>query len=329
MSDLDLLLPDPAAASDDALSTVGPCYDVNASARLARVGVHGADLWLPAMPGRYRRTTGTGAGLARTLLNPVSGRPELVLGPLDPLDPVVPATMTAATATVATVTWAGTSYTLPYLAGAYGAPPASVWISLSDWGTPVLVLGPSAVAPPAPGGGGAPPAGGATVQVTQSIGPQWSGAWRASSGRWGDWNASRFGGRADLYQGSGFGSGPMTGLATYGDQLTNLGAAAMTGIKVRALRNGFASSAPASLVLQGSPHGVQPGSAPTGAGPTVALGPVGPDGWAEGWLPDALREGLRTGAYRGLVAVGGTSSGWGGTATPGSMVLEATYTRPA
>jgi hypothetical protein len=329
VSDLDLAFaPTPP---DDGLTVTGPVYAVDAAARLVHVGLPGGSaLWLPAQPGRYRRSSGTGIGLARVLLNPGTGRPSLVLGPLDPQDPVVPATLTAATSTVATVTWAGGSYALPYLAGAYGAPPVSVWVSLSDWGVPVLVLGPSAVAPaPPPAGGGGPPTGGGTVQVTQSIGPQWSGAWRASSGRWGDWNTGRFGGRADLYQGNGFGSGPMTGLATYGDQITNLGATSIGGIKVRALRNGFGSTSGASLVLQGSPHGAQPGGAASGAGPTVALSPVGPDGWAEGWLPAALCEGLRTGAYRGLVAVGGTASGWGGTATPGSMVLETTYTRPA
>ena len=328
MSDLDLAFA--PNRPDDALTVIGPVYAVDAAARVVQVGLPGgAALTLPAQPGRYRRSTAQGGGLARILLNPITGRPELVLGPLDPLDTVVPATMTATAGTVATVTWAGGSHSLPYLAGAYGTLPASVWVSLSDWGVPVLVLGPSPVAPPPSSGGGAPPGGSGTVQVTQTIGPQWSGAWRASSGRWGDWNTGRFGGRADLYQGSGFGSGPMAGLATYGDQLTNLGATSIGGIKVRALRNEFGSAAPASLVLQGSPHAAQPAGTPTGAGPTVTLAPAGQGAWVEAWLPAEICEGLRTGTYRGLVAIGGTASGWGGTATPGSMVLETTYTRPA
>lgn len=322
MSDLDLLLPDPTAASDNALSTVGPCYEVNTEARLARVGVHGADLWLPAMPGRYHSSNLAGAGLVRTLLNPVSGRPELVLGPLDPLDPVVPATLTAASATVATVAWAGRTYTLPYLAGAYGALPSSVWVSLSDWGTPVLVLGPSAVAPPPPpAGGGENPGGGATVQVTQTITPQWSGSWRASSGAWDRWNTGRYGGRSTLYQGSGFGSGPMVGLATYGDQLVNLGAISIDRVQVMLRGVGLAgASGPATV--QGSPHGSPPGGAPTSSGPAVSG-----DGLTD--LAAATREGMRAGTVKALALVGPQYWAVAGAGNGDGMALITTYTRPA
>lgn len=320
MSDLDLLTPNTGAASDDALTTVGPCYDVNAAARLVRVGVRGEPLWLPAMPGRYRRSNGLGAGLARVLLNPSTGRPSLVLGPLDPLDTVAPATMTAATATVATVSWAGASYALPYLAGAYGTPPVSVWVSLSDWGVPVLVLGPSAVAPTG-GGGTPPPAPGGTIQVTQTIGPQWSGSWRQSAGAWDRWNVDRYGGRSTLYQGSGFGSGPMVGLATYGDQLTNLGAISIDRVQVMLRGVGLAgASGPATV--QGSPHGTRPGGAPTSSGAT-ATG----DGLTD--LAAATREGMRTGAIKALALVGSQYWAVAGAGNGDGMALIATYTRPA
>ncbi|MFD6163702.1 hypothetical protein ACFWFR_00820 [Oerskovia sp. NPDC060287] len=320
MSDLDLLLPNLSAATDDALTTVGPCYDVNPAARLVRVGVRGEPLWLPAQPGRYRRSAGAGVGLARVLLNPSTGRPSLVLGPLDPLDPVVPATMTAATATVATVNLAGTSYALPYLAGAYGTPPVSVWVSLSDWGVPVLVLGPSAIAP-AGGGGTPPPPSGATVQVTQTIGPQWSGSWRASAGAWDRWNVDRYGGRSTLYQGNGFGSGPMVGLATYGDQLANLGAISIDRVQAMLRGVGLAgASGPATV--QGSPHGARPAGAPASSGPT-ATG----DGWTD--LAAATREGMRTGAIKGLALIGPQYWGVAGAGNGDGMALSVTYTRPA
>ncbi|OCI31042.1 hypothetical protein [Oerskovia enterophila] len=318
MSDLDLAFA--PKRPDDALTVTGPVYAVDAAARVVQVGLPGgAALILPAQPGRYRRSTAQGGGLARVLLNPITGRPELVLGPLDPLDTVVPATMTATAGTVATVTWAGASYSLPYLAGAYGTLPASVWVSLSDWGEPVLVLGPSPVAPPPSGGGGTPPGGSGTVQVTQTIGPQWSGSWRASAGAWDRWNVDRYGGRSTLYQGNGFGSGPMTGLATYGDQLANLGAISIDRIQVMLRGVGLAgASGPATV--QGSPHGTRPGGAPTSTGAT-ATG----DGWTD--LAAATREGMRTGAIKALALIG--PQYWAVAGSGDGMALIATYTRPA
>lgn len=322
MSDLDLLLPNLGAASDDALTTVGPCYDLNAAARLVRVGVRGEPLWLPAMPGRYRQFDSAGAGLARVLLNPSTGRPALVLGPLDPVDPVVPATMTATAATTATVTWAGTSYSLPYLAGAYGALPAPVWISLSDWGTPMLVHGPSAIAPSPSGGGGTAPEPPATIQVEQTINPQWSGSWRDGRG-WDRWNVDRYGGRSTLYQGNDFGSGPMKGLATYGDQLVNLGAISIDAIAV----NVEAVTGSGAAVVQGSPHGGPPTGAPVSSGDTASTGALGTGGRGAAFLSPTTREGMRTGAVRGLALVGASYLGVRGT--PDGMSITVLYTRPA
>jgi hypothetical protein len=320
----------PSRADDTALSTIGQVYAVDPTARLVQVAVHGSPLWLPAQPGRYRllvADTGT-IGLARVLLNPTTGRPALVLGPVNPRDPQVPGTLTAidTTTKVATVTVDGTSYALPYLASTYtvGAP---VWVGLTDWGVPYLVTGPSDVAAT---GGSAPtaPTTPDTVQVRTTIGPQWSGTWRSIRSAWDRWNVTNYGGRSDLYQGDAYGSGPLIGLATYGSQIVNLGATSIDAITVRARRNGSGAGT-AALVVQGAPHASQPAGAPTPSGSTATSGAVALGGQASASLPSDVREALRTGAAKSLATVGGTYAGWGGTATPGSMVLDVTYTRPA
>ncbi len=321
MSDLDLYTP--AAGDGGVSSVVATVRGVDVPARLVQVGLPGGSvLWLPAQPGRYRASDGDpAAGLARVLLGP-TGRPLLVLGPVDPVDPVVAATMTAAGGSTATVSWRDESYTLPYLTATYGTPPVSVWMSLSDWGVPVLVHGPSAVAPtpppPDPGGGG----GGSTVQVTQTIGPQWSGSYRHSAGAWDRWNTGRYGGRSTLYQGNGQGSGPMTGLAVYGDQLVNLGATSIDRARVALRSVGLASGSPA-VTVQGTASGTQPGGAPVTGGETAS----GMGAWVD--LPSGIREAMRTGGVKGLALVGAAYSAVAGAGNGDGMVLEITYTRPA
>lgn len=46
-------------------------------------------------------------------------------------------------------------------------------------------------------------------------------------------------------------------------------------------------------------------------------------------LPAALRESLRVGNSRGLVAIGSAYGGFGGTSTPGSFTLAIRYTKAA
>ncbi|EYR64277.1 hypothetical protein N866_13595 [Actinotalea ferrariae CF5-4] len=335
MSDLDVMgllgavMPQgPDRAADASLTVVGAVYAVDAPARLVQVDIKGSPLWLPAQPGRYRVAVNEGAlGLARVLLNPTTGRPVLVLGPVDPRRPVIPGTLTAidTTARVATVSLDGATYDLPYLASTYtvGGP---VWVGLTDWGVPFLVHGPSD-APAAPVVAPVAPAPTGTVQVTQTIGPQWSGTYRVSRGAWDRWNTGEYGGRSDLYQGDAYGSGTLIGLATYGDQLANLGAVSIDAITLRARRNG-SGAGDAALTVQGTPHGERPGLV-SASGSTASTGAVGLNQWASVDLPADMREGFRTGAIKGLAAVGGTYSGWGGTGTAGSMVLSVTYTRQA
>lgn len=328
MSDLDVIgaiassLPQgPSPSQDASLVTTGQVLALDIPERLALVSVRDASLWLPAQPGRYRLDD-VNPGLVRVLVDATKGRPVLVLGPVDPRPPVVAATMTASTSTEATVTLDGVSHVLPYLTGTYGTLPRAVWVSLNDWGVPLLVLGPSAVAdqstaPPAP-----PPSDGATVQVVQAVGPQWSGSWRATRSAWDRWNTDRYGGRSTLYQGNGYGSGPMVGLATYGDQLVNLGAISIDRLQVAIRPVGLASGSPA-VTVQGSPHGSRPGGAPAASGDTAS----GMGGLLD--LPGSIAEGMRTGAVRGLATVGGSYSAAAGAGNGDGMVLTVTYTRRA
>lgn len=317
-SDLDLLTPPgPDVRSSSVVATV---RSVTPASRLVRVTMPGgATLELAALPGRYRVTEAAGAGLARVLLE--AGRPVLVQGPVDPVDPVVPASMTAIGATTATVSWNGASYTLPFVPATYGALPRDVWIALSDWGTPVLVHGPSSTAPPPPPPPPPDPETGSTVQVTQMISPQWSGTWRSIRGAYDRWNVDRYGGRSTLYQGNAFGSGPLTGIAVYGDQLANLGAISIDQVDVGLSGVGLSGgSGPATV--QGTAQGTAFPGAPVGSGPTAT---------GEGWvnLPLAVGEGMRTGAIKGLVLVGGSYYAVAGAGNGTGMVLRVIYTRPA
>jgi hypothetical protein len=330
-SDLDLMgvlspiVPQgPALAADPSLTTIAPVYAVDAGARLVQVGVHGSPMWLRANPGRYRlRDPGGISGVARVLLNPTTGRPDQVLAPVDPRDPVVSALLTAINTTtkVATVSVDGVSHVIPYVASTYtvGTP---VWVGLSDWGVPQLVYGSSdtaaapTVTPPAP------PTSAATVQVVdQPVGAQWSGTYRHNRSAWDRWNGGSYGGYSTLYQGDGFGSGPLTGLATYGDQLVNLGAISIEKIEVT-LRSVGLSGASGPAVVQGSPHASQPAGAPTSSGDTAAG-----DGAAA--LTATMREAMRTGAVRGLALVGGNYWAVAGAGNGSGMTLLVTYTRPA
>lgn len=331
MSDLDLIgvlsASDPSGAapgSDTALTVVGAVYAVDAAGARVQVRVRDAVLWLPAQPGRYRAQA---AGLAsemgrcRVLLDPTSGRPVLVLGPVDPRPSMVAGTMTASGATTCTVTLDGVAYALPYQSATYGMLPRAVLVALDDWGVPLWVLGPSAIADQSttlP----TPPSSGGTVSAEAWISPAWSGSWRTSRAAWDRWNTDRYGGRATLYQGDGYGSGTMVGLAVYGDQVVNLGASSISAVEVAIRSVGLASGSPA-VTVQGSPHGSQPAGAPTSSGATAS----GMDAWVS--LPGAVAEAMRTGATKGLALVGGTYSACAGAGTGDGMTLHVVYTRPA
>lgn len=326
MSELDarnlvsLAPPAPPSGGDLSLSAVATVLEVNADQALVRVQLYeSGGSWVPAVAGRYQV-----GKPARVLLDPWSGgRTVLVLGPVLPHSPWVLATVTALNTDPdrAVVAWGGASWTVPFIPAVYTVG-TEVWVGLDDWGRPALVHSssddappPQATAPQAPSG---PPG---RIQVTLTVLPQWSGSYRAGSG-WDRWNASRreYGGRSTLYQGNGFGSGPMTGLATYGDQLVNLAAISIDRVQVM-LRGVGLSGAAGPATVQGSPHGAQPAGAPTSSG-TTATG----NGLTD--LDAATREGLRTGVLKGLALVGANYWAVAGAGNGDGMALIVTATIP-
>lgn len=311
----------PGQDDDTALAITAPVYEVDPVKARVRVGVRGGEVWLPAIAARYSTSS-----LARVQLDPTSARPILVLGPVFPRKPAELGTVSATGSGTITITVAGVSYTIPAPIGTYSTG-QTAWVLLDDWGTPVIALGPSTTTPTGGPGGGAPGGGGGTVSATATITPQWSGTFRTGYG-WDSWNTTRYGGRSDIYQGNGFNSGTLIGLATYGDQLVNLGAVSIDEITMSAKKtdtNGLS----AALAVQGSAHASKPGGAPSGSGDVAATSTVGPGAWGALAFSAAMRNAFRTGAAKGLVAVGSAYGGFGGTATPGSFVLQVRYTKNA
>lgn len=330
MSDLDLhaetgFLPEgPPPGSDLSMIRPGVIVAVDVPGNRVQVAYNGgAGTWMGALPGMY-----TAGRSCWVLCNPMrGGRGELVLSQIEGGTPFASRTATLVsmntTARTAVVTIDGADYTVPYIQTTYSIG-TLVWVlcNPSRWGQPELVMGawapataPTPTPDPVPIPVPPPPSG--TVQVTTTIRPQWSGSWRASRGAWDRWNEGRFGGRSDLYQGDGFGSGPMKGLATYGDQLVNLGAISIDAVTVALIGNG-GSGMPGTPTVQGSPHGSQPGGAPSSSGDT-----------STGTLTPSMREDLRTGVTKALALVGAGYYAVRGTSHPEGMALTVTYTRSA
>ena len=311
----------PGVDDDSALVTTGTVLDVDPDGRRVRVGIRGGDVWLPAVAGRY-----ASRAPARVMLDPTSSRPVLVLGTVDPAAPVVPGIVTAIGDQQVTVEVAGVEVVVPSVAGSYVVD-ETAWVMLDDWARPVIALGPSVE--PAASGSDAPPAiGGAVVTATATIGPQSSGTFRVDFGGWDRWNADRYGGASDIYQGSAYGSGTLRGFAGYGDQIKNLGAISIDEAILSARKTADGNTA--ALTVRGTTHGSRPGGEPTdGSFELASSEPIGSGKTGEIALPAGLREALRTGAARGLVAVGSTYGGFGGTGTPGSFTLRIRYTKAA
>jgi hypothetical protein len=157
-----------------------------------------------------------------------------------------------------------------------------------------------------------------TVSDTAVIRPSWSGTYREIRGAWDRWNTDRYGGRSTLWQGDAFGSGPLTGLATYGSQITNLRALSISAIKVTIVH----AYGDGSVTVQGSPHASKPSGSPSSSGSTAS-------GTSTISLPSDVREAFRTGSVKGLALVGGSYQGVRGTSHPSGMALSITYMRAA
>lgn len=160
------------------------------------------------------------------------------------------------------------------------------------------------------------------------IKPSWSGTYR-NQGGWDRWNTGRYGGRSTLYQGNNYGSGPVKGLAVYGNRVQNLGAVEIISIKVLVRRAPTGGSGNVSVVVQGSPHGSKPGGSPSSSGATASAGVDYDKSTSKITLPASMREAFRTGDIKGLALVGSAYAGVYGTSRADGMALEIEYKRRA
>lgn len=178
----------------------------------------------------------------------------------------------------------------------------------------------------------APAAGGTTEAAVAKILPQWTGTWRVARSAYDRWNEARaeYGGRATLYQGDGFGSGQLYGLALYGSQIADLGATSISSI-ILTLRDASLSlaSRPAMQVRAATNTSAAGVPAPTGVTmtpPALAKGAV-----TQLALDATLLDGFRTGTLQALAMVGVGTSKYNavrGTSDADGMALTVNYTRP-
>ncbi|UUE19318.1 hypothetical protein [Microbacterium sp. J1-1] len=311
----------PGIADDTALVVTGEVLQVDAAGGRVRVSIRGGTVWLPAIAARY-----SASSLARVLLDPTSARPVLIVGPVQPRLPAELGTVTATGGGSVTVSIGGATVTIPAPLGTYTVG-QSAWLMLDTWGTPVLAMGPSTTpAPDAPAGGGGG-GGSDIVTATATISPQVTGTYRAGKG-WDQWNPDRYGlGKTPVYQGNAYGSGALVGFIGYGNQIVNLGALSITAITSTAKKGADGNSA--ALVVQGSASGTRPGGAPASTGETASTGSVASGGTGALALTAAMREAFRTGAAKGLAAIGSQYGGFAGAGVPPSFVLKVTYTKNA
>lgn len=328
-SDLDVFrasgdLPDGVPRNADASAAMtGQLVGVDVENRQVQVQVGESLLWLPAAPGLY--DPGVLVRLSRTVLD--GGRLSYCEGPLGAAQEVVAGEIMAINTAAGTLTvlTLGSTYDLLFSAGTYQVGmKVHVLRSPSSMGRPIFVLGPqgnfAGTDPGGVGGGGGNP--GQLVQRQAVILPQWSGSWRAAFNRWDSWNTDRFGGASTLWQGNKYGSGPMTGLATYGDQILALGAQEILSIAVTVTGAYTEAAAPG---LRPAGNASRPAGAPTVGGNVVSGGVVGPDAQTVVQIAGADLEGFRQGAFKGLATAGGTYGAFRGTSRGDGMALTVQY----
>lgn len=308
----------PVGISPDADPTAivtGRLIGLDSERGLAQVSIGGSDgVWMPAMPAIY-----TPSGRVRVLRSPLDGgRASLCLGPIEGASSIAQGKVVSVNAAAGTlkVRVLESNVDLPYLPGTYAVNTAvHVMRSAGRYGLPEVVLGPAGNStqdgPGQPGGGSS--GGGGLVTRQAVILPAWSGSWSTRYSRWDTWNTSRYGGRSTLWQGDGYGSGVMRGLAVYGDQVVNLGAVQIDSISAAVYRADSSVSAGKVPVLQAASDGAKPAGAPNLGGATASGPALTPGNGAQVALPGAVLEGYRTGAYKGLATVGNDYAGFSGT----------------
>lgn len=314
--------------SDRGPLLIGTVIGVDGDAKQVQVTVGASDpLWVPAAPDIY--VVGAKVRLERSAI--AGGRAFYCLGALDNQPEIVSGVVSAVNSGTGTlsVTCLGSSYTLPYVTGTYSvSTTVHVQRSLKQFGMPVLVLGPQGSFA---GSGGTQDSGGSsnpgrTETRQATIRPQWSGSYRAGNG-WDRWNTDRYGGRSTLWQGNAFGSGNMTGLATFGDQIVNLGATAITSMVVAVTRADSSSSSGKAPRLQPSTDSSQPGGAPSVGGSVVTGGSVTVNATTYVTLDSGDYAAFLAGTYKGIATVsGGDYGGFYGTARGDGFALTIQYT---
>jgi hypothetical protein len=218
-----------------------------------------------------------------------------------------------------TVTVDDATMVLPHMAAAYTVA-GNVAVLLDPASTfGGIVLGPLGN-PPATPAAPAPPTTpiAPTVATFQAlILPTWSGSWSARVPAYDRWNTSRYGGPSSLYQGNQYGSGPMTGIAVYGDQVAGLGALSITAMTVAST----IATGSGSPVFQGCAQGTPYPGAPAPSGATASgVGQVD-------LVASGIAEAMRTSAIKGICTVGGTYLAVRGTSLADGMALSLTYTK--
>lgn len=316
-----------APGSDKGALVTGTLLGLDVDAKEAQVSVGDSlGVWVPALPAIY-----TQGAAVRCLRSPLDGgRVTACLGPLTEGDLIVAGVVDVIDSGSGelTVTALGEQYVLPYNPGTYVVgTPVHVMRDPQRFGAPVFVQGPqgnfAGAIPSTPGGGVSNP--GQTTTRQAVIVPQWSGSWRSGFSRWDTWNTDRYGGRPTLWQGNGFGSTPMTGLATYGDQFANLNAVSFSRMRVNVYRGDTSSSSAKTPVLQPSPHGSKPAGAPTVSGATATGAALTPGALAVIDLPSGVFEAFRTGASKGLATVGTDYAGFLGTSRADGFAVTVDY----
>lgn len=205
-------------------------------------------------------------------------------------------------------------------------------------GRPVMVLGPAgapkvdslpppAVPPPTTPSGGTQPV---TRTVTGlAVLPTVTGTWRAVRSAWDRWNVA-----GDVYQAGSASSGPLSGIACYGDQITALGASRIIRGVLTLVSSGNAAGASWTADVRPSAHASLPGSAPTYLSTppaSVAVPGYRQDGAVVTVeLTPAILEDLRTGAAASLgLATLGDYGGTRGIRDSRAWTLALDYEVPA
>lgn len=318
------LIPEGVKPGSDTSSLVtATVTGLDIPAGLVQVAVSGSDpLWVPAAPFIYE----AGARV-RVRRSPLDGnRFEYCEGPVEAAAEVVTGTITSVGVDTVTVDVLGGLYSLPFVSSTYAENDTVLVLRhATGFGVPQAVLGlagtPRPATPP-------PPAGEENPGVEQSrqatIGPQDTGSYRTSFGRWDSWDTNRYGGVRALWQGNQYGSGPMVGWAGYGDQVANLRADSIEHIWVDLIRSYTGFTDPRTVVLIGTSEGTRPAGGPSGSGAT-ASGVVAVSSTTRVRLPDSTYEAWRTGVLKGIALAGSDYVALFGADRGGAMVLTVQY----